>query len=76
MKDELGIVKFVVYIIILLLGIGISYGAINVRVDILETKAVKQQADHELIVILNTKMDRLAFDLREIKCDLKELKSR
>jgi hypothetical protein len=76
LSEKLGITNFAIYIIMLILGVGVTYGAITVRLNALEEKTQKYQNDHELILVLNTKMDQLSSDLREIKNDLRELKSR
>ena len=75
-SDKIGITQFVLYLAILVLSVGVSYGALTVRLNSLEEKTSKYQADHELILILNTKMDQLAMDLKEIKLDIKEIKAR
>ena len=74
--EQIGILKFILYVAVLLLSMGASYGALNSRIETLEEKALKQQSAHELIVILNSKIDRLFLDLKEIKTDLKDLKDR
>lgn len=76
LNDKLGITQFIVYLSIMILSIGVSYGAITIRLNVVEEKTMRYQNDHELILILNTKIDRLSEDLKDIKLDLKELKGR
>lgn len=75
-SDKIGLTNFAIYIIILILGIGITYGTTTFRINTLEDKTNKYQDDHVLIIILNTKLDQLATDVKEIKSDLRDLKNR
>lgn len=68
--------QFIIYIAILVLSVGITYGALNVKVSILEDSAVISSKDHDLITSIQTKLDFILDDLREIKLDLKAIKER
>ena len=75
-KSNINVWQFLIYLAILLLGLGASYGTANNRLNTLEDQAKVSQKDHETVISLTTKIDRMIDDIREIKIDVKEIKSK
>ena len=55
-------------IITALVSIAVSYGVIKTKVANLEKKVERFDADHDLLVSLNTKIDMLLNKQRSKKC--------
>ena len=75
-KNYIEVIRFSIYIVILILGLGSAYGAINNRLTNLEDCTQAYKSDHNLIIMLNVKMDNFSEILKEVKADVKELKRR
>ena len=43
LADKLGVTQFIIYLVLLVLGVGISYGALTVRLNSIEEKTQKYQ---------------------------------
>lgn len=73
-KDYLGIVQFSIYLAILLLTAGVSYGLIRERLSNAELNIKELNKDHDTVVTINALISTMESDIREIKVDVKDLK--
>jgi len=69
-------INFVLSLITSGVIVGACYGVLSSKIITLEACAEIAKADHEKVLVINTKLDVIIEDLREIKIDLKELKGR
>ena len=67
--------QFIIYIALLILSVGVTYGALSIRVGNLEDCAVTSKKDHDIVLVIGSKLESIIEDLKEIKSDLKELKA-
>ena len=65
-------VQFIVYIGIMVFGIGMAWAAYGVRISELEKSATTYSKDHDALISLNTKLDMLLGVTIEIQKDLKD----
>lgn len=54
-------------IVTALISIGVSYGAMRAEIHNLKQKVDKYDADHDLIIRLDTKVDGISETLQEVK---------
>lgn len=58
------------------IAVGIAYGICVSKISQLEQQAIQIKLDHDSVISLVTKFDMVIDDLKEIKFELKEIKSR
>jgi hypothetical protein len=75
-KPNTNLWQFLIYIAILLISIGATYGTANSRLNFLEDCAKITSKDHDSVLLLSAKLDAIIDDIREIKTDIKEIKSK
>ena len=63
-------------IVTALVSIGISYGAMRAEIHNLRQKVDKYDADHDLIIRLDTKMDGISETLQEVKTMMENKRSK
>ena len=63
-------------IITALVSIGISYGAMRAEIHNLKQKVDKYDADHDLIIRLDTKVDGISETLQEVKTMMENKRSK
>lgn len=68
--------QFIVYLALLVLTVGVTYGAMTVKVSALEDCAKISRSDHDIVLVVQSKLDGIIEDLKEIKSDIKDLKRR
>lgn len=66
------LIQFVLYITILVFGLGMSWAAYGARVSELEKVAVVYNKDHDSLISLNTKMDLLLQRFTDMQIDMRE----
>ena len=76
MNNKSGIIRFIVCCILLILSVGAMYSTLTFRLNAIEEKTEKYQSDHTYILILNTKVDKLLEDVKDVKSDMKVIKNR
>ena len=69
----LGWVQFAIYLSLLLISVGVTYGAIQSRLSTVETRIDELKTDHDLIVAMSQKVNSMEQTLAEIKTDLREI---
>ena len=70
-KNLLGPAQFAIYCAILLLSTGIAYATIRERLNTVEKVVASLQTDHELLVKINTQIEFMSRDIKELKADMK-----
>jgi hypothetical protein len=68
--------NFVIGIATTFVAVGISYGVCISKISQLEQQASQIRLDHDSVISLVTKFDTVLEDLKEIKIDLKEIKTK
>ncbi len=63
-------------IITALISIGVSYGAMRAEIHNLKQKVDKYDADHDLIIRLDTKVDGISETLQEVKTMMENKRSK
>ena len=63
-------------IVTALISIGVSYGAMRAEVHNLKQKVDKYDADHDLIIRLDTKVDGISETLQEVKTMMETKRSK
>lgn len=63
-------------IITALISIGVSYGAMRAEIHNLKQKVDKYDADHDLIIRLDTKVDGISETLQEVKTMMETKRSK
>jgi len=63
-------------IITALVSIGVSYGAMRAEIHNLKQKVDKYDADHDLIIRLDTKVDGISETLQEVKTMMENKRSK
>lgn len=63
-------------IVTALISIGVSYGAMRAEVHNLKQKVDKYDADHDLIIRLDTKVDGISEILQEVKAMIETKRSK
>lgn len=63
-------------IVTALISIGVSYGAMRAEIHNLKQKADKYDADHDLIIRLDTKVDGISETLQEVKAMMETKRSK
>lgn len=63
-------------IITALISIGVSYGAMRAEVHNLKQKVDKYDADHDLIIRVDTKVDSISETLQELKTMIEQKRSK
>ena len=63
-------------IITALVSIGVSYGAMRAEVHNLKQKVDKYDADHDLIIRVDTKVDSISETLQELKTMMETKRSK
>ena len=63
-------------IVTALISIGVSYGAMRAEIHNLKQKVDKYDADHDLIIRLDTKMDGISETLQEVKTMMENKRSK
>jgi hypothetical protein len=63
-------------IVTALISIGISYGAMRAEIHNLKQKVDKYDADHDLIIRLDTKVDGISETLQEVKTMMENKRSK
>ena len=59
-----------------LVSIGVSYGAVKAEIRNLKQKVDKYDADHDLIIRLDTKVDGISETLQEVKTMMENKRSK
>ena len=59
-----------------LISIGVSYGAMRAEIYNLKQKVDKYDADHDLIIRLDTKVDGISETLQEVKTMMENKRSK
>jgi hypothetical protein len=68
--------QFSVYIALLVLSVGVTYGALTIRIGNLEDCSAISKKDHDIVLVIGSRLESIIEDLKEIKSDLKELKAK
>lgn len=76
MSMSQNMINFVLSLITTGIIVGAAYGAVSSRINALEYSAIISSKDHEVVLVINTKLDTIIDDIKEIKIDLKELKAK
>lgn len=76
MSMSQNMINFVLSLITSGILVGMAYGAISARINALEDCAIVGKADHESVLVIGTKLDTIIEDIRELKQDIKDIKSR
>ncbi len=63
-------------IVTALISIGVSYGAMRAEVHNLKQKVDKYDADHDLIIRVDTKVDSISETLQELKTIIEQKRSK
>lgn len=63
-------------IITALVSIGVSYGAMRAEIHNLKQKVDKYDADHDLIIRVDTKVDSISETLQELKTIMENKRSK
>lgn len=63
-------------IVTALISIGVSYGAMRAEIHNLKQKVDKYDADHDLIIRLDTKVDGISETLQEVKTMMENKRSK
>lgn len=63
-------------IVTALVSIGVSYGAMRAEIHNLKQKVDKYDADHDLIIRLDTKVDGISETLQEVKAIMENKRSK
>jgi hypothetical protein len=63
-------------IVTALISIGVSYGAMRAEIHNLKQKVDKYDADHDLIIRLDTKVDGISETLQEVKTMMETKRSK
>lgn len=63
-------------IVTALVSIGVSYGAMRAEVHNLKQKVDKYDADHDLIIRVDTKVDGISETLQELKTMMEQKRSK
>lgn len=63
-------------IVTALISIGVSYGAMRAEIHNLKQKVDKYDADHDLIIRLDTKVDGISETLQEVKAIMENKRSK
>ena len=63
-------------IVTALVSVGISYGAMRAEVHNLKQKVDKYDADHDLIIRVDTKVDSISETLQELKTMIEQKRSK
>ena len=63
-------------IVTALISIGVSYGAMRAEIHNLKQKVEKYDADHDLIIRLDTKVDGISETLQEVKTMMENKRSK
>lgn len=63
-------------IVTALISIGVSYGAMRAEVHNLKQKVDKYDADHDLIIRVDTKVDSISETLQELKTMIEQKRSK
>lgn len=63
-------------IVTALVSIGVSYGAMRAEIHNLKQKVDKYDADHDLIIRLDTKVDGISETLQEVKTMMENKRSK
>lgn len=77
MKDYLSAnwLSLLIQMAIILISVGICYGAITMRITAIEKDVAQSQPDHDILIALNSKVDSLAISIKEIKSDIKDIRT-
>ena len=75
LTDAITYIQFIIYLSILVISIGICYAKIDYKVSDISLKTIAYDKDHESVLLLNERFERIQRDTSEIKMDLKEIKS-
>ena len=68
--------RYLSEIITALISIGVSYGAMRAEIHNLKQKVDKYDADHDLIIRLDTKVDGISETLQEVKTMMENKRSK
>lgn len=63
-------------IVTALVSIGVSYGAMRAEIHNLKQKVDKYDADHDLIIRVDTKVDSISETLQELKTIMENKRSK
>lgn len=63
-------------IVTALISISVSYGAMRAEIHNMKQKIEKYDADHDLIIRLDTKMDSISETLQEVKTMMENKRSK
>lgn len=63
-------------IVTALISIGVSYGAMRAEIHNLKQKVDKYDADHDLIIRVDTKVDSISETLQELKTIMENKRSK
>lgn len=63
-------------IVTALVSIGVSYGAMRAEVHNLKQKVDRYDADHDLIIRVDTKVDSISETLQELKTMIEQKRSK
>ena len=63
-------------IVTALISIGVSYGAMRAEVHNLKQKVDRYDADHDLIIRVDTKVDSISETLQELKTMIEQKRSK
>ena len=66
------LIQFVVYIVVLIFCLGMSWAAYGARIAKIEENVEIYSKDHDTLVALNTKVDLILKIVYELQEDLKE----
>jgi hypothetical protein len=65
--------RFIIWLAIGLLTIGVCYARITDRVGVLEGRIESIKSDHDLLITIGQKVNSIESDVRELKNDMKTL---
>lgn len=66
------LIQFVIYLAVLVFGLGMSWATYGAKIGQLEQSAIVYSKDHDALIALDTKMDVLLRAMSEVQKDLKE----
>lgn len=66
------LIQFVVYILVLIFCLGMSWAAYGARISKVEQNITSYACDHDTLIELNTKVDLILKTVYEVQKDLKD----
>jgi hypothetical protein len=72
-KDIIEPTRFLIWLAIGLLSIGVCYAKITDRIGVVEQRIEEIKSDHDLLISISSKLSNVESDIKELKLDMKTL---